>query len=707
MNATGPWLKAALLLAVLAIGVVLRVHDYATWQDNQALHFFDGEPLLLSADGYQYLRLARDLRDGAYRPIDELRTTPEHPPRPMPPPLLSVSTLALSGLSTLSLPWAAAILPVLLSLCLVLPVLVLFRLLRLTVAPSAMCFAGLVAALAAIASRPFVDRTSLGFYDTDCLIVFFSLSASVLALGFGQCQNRRRYWYLLGAAANAGLFAWWWDQAPEGVALICLAPLLLSIALLYRPSRQEGLVFGVSASALAIAGLAMMPESLANSLQGARDVLLHGVKGATEGFPDVSATIVELQAVTGPALIRERPAFSFVALLALPGLLWLVWKKPRHAGVVLTVPLLLALGVFLFGERLLIFWAPVVGIGLGCVVVAATLRFGSRRSWPEISAAGVAALVAVAPTAALEFSESSPAPRITTAVPAISSIRAHTPENAVIWTSWSFGYPIMYFTGRRTIADGQWMGGERRVYINLPLASRDANFARRFMRFHIARGVAGQRAVQAASGSAGAGLRWLKEHLGGDPEQAARELFELSAGKQAACESADACRQFLFPGDVAPIYLLLSGDMLRSKWFWYGTWDSTRGSGEASVTLPLYGIRRAGQDGNTLLLLDDLTFDVRNGTEMQLEVSGQVFKQPVRKMIVYDGRRLRETDYGHAQGFHLEWMSQNGFGVVVTANVAESLFNRLFIRHTSNVALFRYVEARAPAYSIWEVVADS
>ena len=42
-----------------------RTADYATWQDNQALHFLDGEPLLLSADGYYYLRLARDLLRGA------------------------------------------------------------------------------------------------------------------------------------------------------------------------------------------------------------------------------------------------------------------------------------------------------------------------------------------------------------------------------------------------------------------------------------------------------------------------------------------------------------------------------------------------------------------------------------------------------------------------------------------------------------------
>lgn len=704
MNATGPWSKAALLLAVLAVGVVLRVHDYAVWQDKQALHFFEGEPLLLNADGYQYLRLARDLREGAYHPVDELRTTPEHPPRPMPPPLLSVATVALSSATTLSLPWAAAALPVFLSLCLALPVLALFRLFRF---PPSAFFASLVAALAALASRPYVARTSLGFYDTDCLIVFFSFSAAVLALGFGQCRGRRRYWYLLAAAGNAGLFGWWWDQAPEAVALICLAPLLSSIALLYRPARREGIVFGATAALLAGAWLTTMPEVLTTALHSVRDVLAHGVKGATAGFPDVSADIVELEAVTLAALIREWPALSLVALLALAGLLWLAWAKPRDAAVALTVPLVVALSVFLFGMRLLIFWAPLVGVGLGCLVVAALRHFASRRSWLGASAAGAAALIAVAPTTALEFSEPAPAPLVTNIAPAMSRIRERTPQNAVIWTSWTFGYPIMYFTGRRTIADGQWMSGERRVYANLPLVSHDSAFARRFMRFHVAHGVAGQRAVQAASGSAGGGLRWLKEHLGGDPAQAARALFDRAAASRAGvCESAAACREFLFPSDIAPIYLLLNDGMLSGRWFWYGTWDAADGNGEASAIVRFYRIRREGE-GDILSLLDDLTFDVREGGRMLVEVDGEVFNQPVRKMVVYDGRRLHQTDYGHAQGLHLEWMPHNGFGVVVTSNVAESLFNRLFLRHTSNARLFRYVEALTPTYSIWEVVADS
>ena len=693
---SAPWSKAVLVLAVLAVGIVLRVHDYGAWQDNRELHFFEDEPLLLNGDGYHYLRLARDLRDGAYQPIDALRTVPENPPRPTLPPLLSVLTVALSSLSTLSLPWAAAVLPVLLSVSLALPVLALFRLLRLPF------LAALPAALAAIASRLHVDRTTLGFYDTDCLIVFFALSASVLALGFGLCKGWRRYLHLLGAVGNAGLFAWWWDQAPEAVGLICLAPLLLSVALLYRPTRWEGILFGIGAALLAGTLLIAMPEALPGALQSAREVLVHGLKGATAGFPDASRAVVELGPVQWGDLVAGTTAFSATVLLGAVGLAWLGWTKPRQAAVALTVPLLLALSAFLFGQRLLIFWGPPVGIGLACLAIAAAGRF--RLGVPASAVA--AALLAVVPVAMHELFEPSPAPRVVSVMPAMPSIRAYTPENAVIWTSWTFGYPIMYFTGRRTIADGQSMSGERRVYVDIPLASGDPVFARNFMHFYIARGIAGVRRIHAAAGSAEAGLRWLRRHLGGDREQAARSLHELQAHAPEAvrCQSVDACRAFLFPADTPPLHLLLSHDMLSSGWFWYGTWDPAKASGEAAAIMPLFQIK---QRGDALIVSDDLILDANTGGRLRMDAGGEVFNQPIRKMVVYDGRGLQETEYGHAHGFHFEWMTHNGFGVIATANIAESLFNQLFVRHTSNPALFRHVDVRSPAYSLWEVVAES
>ena len=740
LSCRSPGVRWLLLLLVLAAGVFLRVHDHAVWQEQRHLYFFEDEPLLQNADGYHYLRLARDLERGDYRPVDELRTTPEHPLRPRPPPLLPVLTAALSPSGATSPAWTALVLPVVLSLGLAAPVLVLCRQLRIPALPA------LVAALAAITSRTYLVRTSLGAYDTDCLIVFFSLWASVLALGFGLSRGRRRLAYLLGAALNAVCFAWWWDQAPEAVALICLAPLAVSAAIWWRPGRREGWVAGGVAAAGLVAGLTAARQAVQDALGGIRDVLLHGVKGTAAGFPDVRDDIGELRGLGWDQLIEGTTVFAPVLLLGVAGLAWLAWTHPRRVAAGLTVPLLLASSVFLFGYRAMIFWGPVVGVGLAFLTAALGRRLGPYRSWlpaavaagsapsapgrstpyrprlpaavaavgrrlgayrswlPAAVVAGAAALVVV-PGAAFELSEPSAAPRVTHVMPAVASIRERTPPNAVIWTTWTAGYPLMYFTGRRVIADGEFMSGERRVYGNLPLASPDTGFARNFMRFYVERGMAGLHRLHALAGSTEAGLRWMRRHFGQPHEAAARALLDLAAGSgDTVCTTVEACRAFLFPAETAPVFLLLNHEMMAGKWFRYGTWDAGDGGGEASAALLLFGIRRTG---DTLVLRDDLAMDVNEGKRLTLRADGEVFRAPVGKLVTYTGSALEEKDYGDPEGFHVEWMPHNGFGAIMTRNVAESLFNQLFIRHTSNPRHFRHTEVRAPAFSLWEVTPGS
>ena len=691
-----PGVWPLLLVLVLAIGILLRTHDYAVWQENRQLYVFEDEPLLLNADGYHYLRLARDLQRGDYRPVDELRTTPEHPPRPNPPPLLAVLTAILSASGLTSLARTAIVLPVALSLSLAVPVLALCRHLQLPALPA------LVAALTAITSRTYLVRTSLGVYDTDCLIVFFSLSASVCALGFGLGQGRRRYAYLLGAALNAACFAWWWDQAPEAVALICLAPLAISAAVYYRPGRREGLVAAGTAAALLTACLTAARQAVPEALGGIREVLRHGVKGTTAGFPDVRDDIRELHGLDWGQLIEGTTVFAPVLLLSAAGLAWLAWTNPRRVAVGLTVPLVLAFSVFLFGYRAMIFWGPAVGLGLAFLTAEAGRRLGAWRPWIGTAAVAAAAALVVIPHTALELSEPSAAPRVTHVMPAVPSIREQTPPDAVIWTAWTAGYPLMYFTGRRVIADGQFMGGERRVYGNLPLASRDPALARHFMRFYVEHGRAGLHRLHALAGSTEAGLRWVKQHFGQPPEAAAGALLELAAaaGDTAGCTSVEACRAFLFPPATAPIYLLLNHEIMTGKWFWYGTWDAGDKRGAASAVLPLFQIR---QTGDTLVLREDLSMDVNAGKRLTLHTDGQAFTQPVGKLVTYTGSALEEKDYGHPEGLHVEWMPHNGFGAIMTRNVAESLFNQLFIRHTSNPRYFRHTAVQAPAFSLWEV----
>ena len=436
---------------------------------------------------------------------------------------------------------------------------------------------------------------------------------------------------------------------------------------------------GVVAAGL-VAGLAAARQAVLDALGGIRDVLLHGVKGTAAGFPDVRDDIGELRGLDWDQLIEGTTVFAPVLLLGVAGLAWLAWTHPRRAAVGLTVPLLLASSVFLFGYRAMIFWGPVVGVGLAFLTAALGRRLGGwYRPWlPAAVAAGAAALVVV-PQVASELSEPSAAPRVTHVMPAVASIRERTPPNAVIWTTWTAGYPLMYFTGRRVIADGEFMSGERRVYGNLPLASPDQRLARSFMRFYVAHGMAGVHRLQAL---AGAGLRWTRRHLGQPHEAAARALLELAAASASAsavasasgaaaagaaaagdtvCTSVEACRAFLFPPETAPIFLLLNHEMMAGKWFRYGTWDAGERRGDASAALLLYGIRRTG---DTLVLREDLAMDVNEGKRLNLQAGGEVFRAPVGKLVTYTGSALEEKDYGHPEGLHVEWMPHNGFGAI-------------------------------------------
>ena len=69
---------------VLALGWYVRFEDIREWKNQPQFFFHHDEPLLINLDGYFYLRLARDLTENRYHPVDELRTFPDHPPRPSP-----------------------------------------------------------------------------------------------------------------------------------------------------------------------------------------------------------------------------------------------------------------------------------------------------------------------------------------------------------------------------------------------------------------------------------------------------------------------------------------------------------------------------------------------------------------------------------------------------------------------------------------------
>jgi dolichyl-diphosphooligosaccharide--protein glycosyltransferase len=162
-----------LTLIVLA-ALWLRVDDLIAWRQRPQQAFFQGRPLMITFDGYYYLSLARDLLEGTYEDLDSQRGVPASPPRPMPPPLLSLLTAAIARWTAWPLEWIALLLPPLLGVGLAVPLLLLSGL-----------YGGRLIALVAVTMGLFppyyVYRSHMGWFDTDCLNV---------KIGRASCRER-------------------------------------------------------------------------------------------------------------------------------------------------------------------------------------------------------------------------------------------------------------------------------------------------------------------------------------------------------------------------------------------------------------------------------------------------------------------------------------------------------------------------------------
>ncbi|MEI6126104.1 MAG: STT3 domain-containing protein, partial [Pseudomonadota bacterium] len=210
--------RYAAFLLILAVGLYVRIDDFREWIAKPELSFFDGRPLPCETDSYYYLRLARDLYEGTYTQPDTLRHGIPSVSRPQPAPLLSILTASVSRLTGFGLDWVAAFLPAFLGLLLAFPLYGFGRHFCGTIA-------GLVSALMGLLSPFYVYRSDMGWFDTDCMNVTWSISIAFCFLKFGTCKKFFRYAWLAAGCAAGALFGWWWDQSPEAVFGITILPL--------------------------------------------------------------------------------------------------------------------------------------------------------------------------------------------------------------------------------------------------------------------------------------------------------------------------------------------------------------------------------------------------------------------------------------------------------------------------------------------------
>jgi dolichyl-diphosphooligosaccharide--protein glycosyltransferase len=670
----------ALLAAVILIALWLRMDDLLQWRNQPQRAFFDNRPILTNFDGYFYLSLARDLVEDQYSGPDRLRGAPQPPPRPFPPPLISLIAAGLAGTRLISLDWVATLLPPILGVTLAIPLWLIGRL-----------FGGRIMALLCVAVGLFADyyiyRSSVGWFDTDCLNVTLLMALCYLFIRFGLEPKRRRYAYLGAGVAIYLIFLWWWDQTPAVVSLISLAPLGLAILFLYRPTGVERrMAWVVGICGVMVLLLCLGPHTLVAPLREALIQWGYIAKQRGGDFANVGISIFEQKALDLESVVNRTAGHWTTFAIAVAGLCWFLTTHWRTAAP-LVVPLAIGCLTLFYARRFLIFLSPFMAIGLG-YILQRLWDWRSRQPWLRYFIPALVAVVLFFPLA--ESGKRVYWPKeIPALVEGMKGAGDLSDPSAVIWAWWDHGYPMIYWSRRATINDGSLHGGMRTTVNAIPLMAHNQRFAARFIHFYIARGMEGLQRFFTAAGGAARGMALIHSVFGADPIEAERLLA------QADLMPADSWYDFFFPTDTRDAYLFLDLRLARIThwWSWFGTWDVERQKGTHSRFKLFLNCKIQGES----LWAEDLQVELKFGRAIY---DGRAYD--LQAAYILDAAGPSERTY-RSNGLLLTCDPQTRVATLMEPEFAPVLFNQLFVFNKPQTDLFSLSGARFPYYQIWRV----
>ena len=133
---------------------------------------------------------------------------------------------------------------------------------------------------------------------------------------------------------------------------------------------------------------------------------------------------------------------------------------------------------------------------------------------------------------------------------------------------------------------------------------------------------------------------------------------------------------FFFPSDRRPVYLFV--DSLLPKitywWYWFGTWDVTRRDGDHPFYSSYSNVKISG---NHVTAGAGLDLNMDTG---ELQIDGR--RTAVAAVAIRDLNNLRENKFYNGSRYRFEMFEQGRFGALMENGISESVFNKLYIRHT-------------------------
>ena len=558
------WVVMFVLAAVVNVGAhFVLLPEFDALPSN----FERGERLLVTPDGYYYQRQAEDWSAGRYTVSDPLR--PGLRPHPAPP--LSVLTASIAKVLDVPVQRVAFFLPPLLAS--------LFCLVPLAVGGLAGSLrAGFIGALLLTTSEAWFSRSTLGVFDTDCLIPFllFGLLLCLYMLDMG------RWLWGIGVLVLPLCLHLWWPQG--GIPLAAAAVGLFATTAFLPGGRCRWLkvfLFGVGAVVLFLA-----LSHKGTELGGSIGQLFYALEGHVRFLLGTQQTEFLQTGWSVEELIPLQPleALTFMgghwalACAGLAGCCVLFARAPRVALYTVLPSLAFFCASLVGGNRFIMFTVLAQAMGLGwlCAVVVPRLARSTPRLAPVVSGIACSTLLVLGMWAVYDGNglKSAYGSSEVSLARAINEIAA---PDAAVWNWWGPGYMVQEFAQRETFFDGGLQGPNEAYIAALPLAAWEPLLARNWIKFFSVHPDGLDRlAVSLGKEKA---VRFLRAVF----SQPSR-LEELV--QEYRVPYAQSRRFWLFP--QREVYLVLMSDMLlRNSWLTIGQW---RPGQTEPRELPIYAV---------------------------------------------------------------------------------------------------------------------
>lgn len=464
--------KQKLLITLITI-VIIFFALFIKFKDYQ--EFIQNEVVIATHDAFRFARWAEEIKNGTYGSIDYLINVPDFGVNPNPPPLPSLIAAWLSNLFNIELKTLFVVLPPLFSVLFIIP---MYFWLRTFVNQSAIYFIFIGGAMLGIFNINYFVRTRMGYFDNDCLLLFFIfLILALFAFALREKENLyKSYFYILLSGLVFKLFMWWYYLPVMALFFIFS---LVSGLLLNRFSVKD-----IFLKILIFIFIILTPQLVSDLFSFIYGYIFGAVLRLTDPIvSDIYSNIQELQPVSFERFVSFTTDNLITFVIAYIGLFLFIIKFYRHA--ILIIPFVI-LGILSFklGNRYTIYIAPFLGIGLAYMVYQTVnyLSLRYKKYVKALIAGGFIFTIFISFPGQILHSENSLA-FTKCNLKGLKELENLTERDSYILTWWDFGNPIEYLARRATFINNTQAYPEKLYFYTQALMTSDENKARSLISF--------------------------------------------------------------------------------------------------------------------------------------------------------------------------------------------------------------------------------